>query len=110
MEGGIFSSSRISITDGGRLIISFDLDYASNFREDAYTWCYTDFFIRKPDIDIPDSLKRLFTRFIDSASGVMYWRHREIVRIIDMDMAVEYVIRVKRDLEREMDKYDFRLD
>ena len=100
---------RIFIEDGKSIVISFDLEYASNFREDAYKWCYIDFFIRKPGIDIPDDLKRRFTRFIDSSTKKMFWRHREIARIIDMDQAVNYITRIKDNLENMLEKYNVKI-
>ncbi len=100
---------RISITDGSGLIISFDINYASDFREDAYKWCYVDFFLRKPGIDIPDDLKRRFTRYIDSNSKKLYWRHREMARIIDMDQAVDYIIKIKSELLELLRKYKVKL-
>ncbi len=90
---------RISISDKGLIIVSFDLEHASDFKEDAYRWCYVDFFIKKPGIDLPDELKRFFTRYIDTKSKKILWRHRIIVRIIDMDNAVRYITRVKNELE-----------
>lgn len=98
--------NRMSISDGKGIIISFDLDYASDFREDAYKWCYVDFFIDKHVGDIDDDLKRRFTRYINAGSRKMYWRHREMVRIIDMDIAVEYILKIKNELETLLKKYD----
>lgn len=100
---------RISIVDNKNIIISFDIDYASDFREDAYKWCYVDFFIKKPGIDIPDELKRRFTRYIDSSSKKMFWRHREMVRIIDMDKAVNYIVKIKSELEKLLKDYSLRI-
>ncbi len=102
-------SDRISITDGSGLVISFDIGYASDFREDAYKWCYVDFFIKRPGIDIPDDLKRRFTRYIDSESKKLYWRHREMARIIDMDQAVEYIVKIKNELLDLLRKYDVKI-
>lgn len=94
----IKDSYRVNICDDSILMISFDLGYASDFREDAYTWCYVDFFIRKPGLDIPDTLKTSFTRYIDTDSKKIYWKHREMVRIIDMDRAVDYILRLREEL------------
>lgn len=100
---------RIFIEDEKSIVISFDLEYASNFREDAYKWCYIDFFIKKPGIDIPDELKRRFTRFIDSSTKKMFWRHREMARIIDMNQAVDYIIKIKNDLEKMLEEYNMKI-
>jgi len=95
---------RITITDDSPLLISFDLEYASDYKDDAYTWCNVDFFIYKPNINLPDELKKTFTRFLDSKNQKIYWRHRIIVRIIDMDLAVEHIINIK---ERLLDMLKF---
>jgi len=94
----IKDSYRVNICDDSPLMISFDLGYASDFREDAYMWCYVDFFIREPGLDIPDTLKTSFTRYIDTESKKIYWKHREMVRIIDMDRAVDYILRLRDEL------------
>jgi len=96
LEGA--SEERINITDGCGLIISFDLSTAADYKQDAYTWCYVDIFISKPNIDIPDRLKRIFSRYVYVRGRRIYWRHRFLVRIIDMDMAVDYIIREKENL------------
>jgi len=83
---------RINVTNDVPFIISFDLAYASDYKEDAYTWCYVDLFLKKTDIEIPDQLKRLFTRFIDRKHQRILYRHRFLVRIIDMDKAVKYIL------------------
>jgi len=94
----IGSGYRLNICDESIIVISFDLEYASDFRDDAYTWCYVDFFIKEPGLDIDDELKTSFTRFIDAESRKIFWRHRELVRIIDMDRAVEYIMRLRNEL------------
>lgn len=96
---------RVNICDETLLMISFDLEYASDFREDAYTWCTVDFFIREAGIDIPDDLKTSFTRYIDTKSKKIFWRHREMVRIIDMDRAVDYILRLRNELLELLGKY-----
>lgn len=96
---------RVNICDDSPLMISFDLEYASDFREDAYTWCFVDFFIKKEGIDIPDDLKTSFTRYIDTKSKRIFWRHREMVRIIDMDRAVDYILRLRNELLELLDQY-----
>jgi len=92
------AKERVTISDGSPILISFDLENASDYKEDAYTWCYVDFFISKPNINLPDDLKRTFTRFLDSRNKRLYWRHRIIVRIIDMDLAVEHILSIKNKL------------
>ncbi len=101
-------SVRINICDDKILMISFDLGYASDFREDAYTWCYVDFFIRNPGIDIHDELKTSFARYIDTESKKIFWRHRELVRIIDMDKAVEYILRLRDELLNMLEQYGIK--
>ena len=100
---------RITISDDTPIYISFDLTHASDYKEDAYMWCYVDFFILKPDINIPDELKKVFTRFIDQKNKKIYWRHRILSRIIDMDMAVEHIINTRDRLLELLNKYDIKL-
>lgn len=96
LEGA--NEDRINITDGCGLIISFDLSTAADYKQDAYTWCYVDIFISKPNIDLPDKLKRTFSRYVYVKGRRIYWRHRFLVRIIDMDIAVQYIIKEKENL------------
>jgi hypothetical protein len=106
IEMKLSNENRITITDGKGIIISFDIGYASDYREDAYKWCFVDFFIDKHGIDLDDELKTKFTRYIDSISKRMYWRHREMIRIIEMDRAVEYILNIKNELENILKEYD----
>ena len=78
---------------------------ASDYKEDAYTWCYVDIFIKNSDIEVPDELKRVFTRFIDHKHRRILWRHRILIRIIDMDKAVEYLLDVISNLIEQMKKH-----
>jgi|Deesub1362B_J571_1020462.scaffolds.fasta_scaffold00023_12 hypothetical protein len=91
---------RINLTDGGGLILSFDLSTAADYKQDAYTWCYLDIFISKPGIELPDELKRMFSRYIYVKGKRIYWRHRLLTRIIDMDMAVDYILKTKENTEK----------
>ena len=98
--------NRINISsDDSPFIISFDLANASDYKEDAYTWCYVDIFIKDSDIDVPDELKRLFTRFIDHEYRRILWRHRLLLRIIDMDKAVDYLMKVIESLREQMEEH-----
>ena len=96
LEGS--AEARINITDNCGLIISFDLSTAADYKQDAYTWCYVDIFISKPNVDIPDKLQRIFSRYVYVKGKRIYWRHRFLVRIIDMDMAVNYILKEKENL------------
>jgi len=98
-------SDRVSISDDSPIIISFDISYASDYKEDAYTWCYVDFIINKPNIEIPDELKGTFTRYVDSRHKRIFWRHRMLTRIIDMDMAVEHIIKTRDRLLELLNEY-----
>jgi len=98
--------NRVNITsDDSPFIISFDLANASDYKEDAYTWCYVDIFIKDGELMVPDELKRVFTRFIDREYQQILWRHRMILRIIDMDRAVEYLIKVVENLKNSLARF-----
>ncbi len=99
------SEDRITVSNGIPFYISFDLAHASDYKEDAYTWCYVDFFLKKNDIQVPDELKRVFTRFIDHNNQRILWRHRLLVRIIDMDRAVDYIINTVSKLSKMLKEH-----
>lgn len=97
---------RINLTDGEGLILSFDLSTAADYKQDAYTWCYLDIFIYKSGIELPDELKRMFSRYIYIKGKRIYWRHRLLTRIIDMDLAVDYILKNKENVERLLIEHD----
>lgn len=99
------SENRITISNDKPFLISFDLEYASDYKEDAYTWCYVDFFIKDTSFKVPDPLKRVFTRVIDHKNQRILWRHRILVRIIDMDIAVEYILDNVDKLEMQLKEF-----
>ncbi|PCN51051.1 hypothetical protein B6U99_01135 [Candidatus Geothermarchaeota archaeon ex4572_27] len=99
------SEERINISDGCGLIISFDLSTAADYKQDAYTWCYVDIFISKHNVEMPDELKRYFSRYVYTRGRRIYWRHRFLVRIVDMDLAVEHILNEKRNLEELLKKH-----
>ncbi len=99
------AENRITISNDIPFYISFDLSYASDYKEDAYTWCYVDFFLKDTDVRIPDPLKRLFTRVIDHKNQRILWRHRLLVRIIDMDRAVDYIIETVDKLRTQLQEH-----
>jgi len=103
LEGA--SEDRINISDDCGLIISFDLSTAADYKTDAYTWCYVDIFISKPNIDIPDHLKRIFNRYVYVRGKRIYWRRRFLVRVIDMDLAVDYILKEKESLLSTLKSY-----
>lgn len=78
---------------------------ASDYKEDAYTWCYVDIFIKDGEVVVPDELKRLFTRFIDREYQQILWRHRLLLRIIDMDRAVEYLVKTVDNLKENLERF-----
>lgn len=94
----------VSITKNKVIDISFDVSYASDYKEDAYRWCYIDFFITQPNINLPDPLKRSFTRVMDGKKR-LYWRHRGLVRVIDMDVAADTIDKTRRELTKLLEKH-----
>jgi len=103
------AEERLNISDGCGLIISFDLSTAADYKQDAYTWCYVDIFISKHNLEIPDELKRYFSRYVYVRGKRVYWRHRFLVRIIDMDLAVEYILNEKKNIVELLRKHGIKL-
>ncbi|MFQ5710414.1 MAG: hypothetical protein ACE5GD_01405 [Candidatus Geothermarchaeales archaeon] len=91
---------RFTITKNGVIDIAFDISHASDYRDDAYRWCYVDFFITTPNINLPDPLKATFTRVMDPKRRRLYWRRRGLVRIIDMNRAAEHIDNIRGELSQ----------